>query len=283
MLGPQGLFLNPVKGILMEISLKKVVAIAIAGASGFGAMGASADVINSDTGNGELTLFVRNEVTGAVYARGLQIQLDNVLTQGDIQTGEYNTGVANERTYVLPTGGIGPDANLTSFLAQAGTFTWTVMAGDNTGGLAVIGGKRYLTTTPADLTNGTTVTTGNLSSSYNNYLTMINQLNGFLPDTSGSSVTSEGQWRQTGTTSGGEAGSWYGVGPSNVNDLGSAANLYLLAASGSGGQARVYQFADMTLLANGTLVSAVPLPAAFWLLGTGLAGLAGVSRRRKTV
>jgi hypothetical protein len=264
----------------MEISLKQVVAIAIAGASAMGAMTASADVINTSTGNGELTLFVRNDVTGAVYARGLQIQLDNVLTEAAIQGSPYTAGAANQRSYLLPT--IGPDANLSSFLSQAGTFSWTVMGGDNTGLINVVGGKRYVTTTQADLTNGTTVTAGNLSSSYNSLLTMINQLNDFLPDTSGSSIVSEGQWRQTGATPGSEAGTWYGVGPSNVNAIGeiNAANFYMLAAPGGGGAARVYQFADVILTADGTLTS-VPLPAAFWLLGTGLAGLAGVSRRRK--
>lgn len=32
---------------------------------------------------------------------------------------------------------------------------------------------------------------------------------------------------------------------------------------------------------EGTLTSSVPLPGALWLVGTGLAGLAGVARRRK--
>src|ERR1041385_7971672 len=97
---------------------------------------AYADVALPGTGNGELTLFVRNETTGAVYARGLQVRLDDILTQAHIDAGfagDVSTGLAEQLNYALPT--IGPDANLSSFLGagSAAGFTWTIMAGDSVG------------------------------------------------------------------------------------------------------------------------------------------------------
>src|SRR5262245_6516928 len=175
----------------MEISLKRAAAIVLAGAAGLGAMTASADVVLPSSGNGELTLFVRNDTTGEVYARGLGIQVDDVLTQSEI-VGTPGQPGSTPKSYVLPE--IGPDQNLSSFLNDSDSFSWTIMAGDNTGAIAA-GDKRYLTTTPVDLTNGTTITGVNLASSYNALLTMMTSLNDFLPDTSGSSVSSNGQWR----------------------------------------------------------------------------------------
>jgi hypothetical protein len=70
--------------------------------------------------------------------------------------------------------------------------------------------------------------------------------------------------------------------------LGSTAGVYLLSAAGTG----TGQLATQTELFTATLTSAglsfsalgngnaVPIPAALWLLGSGLLGLAGVARRK---
>jgi hypothetical protein len=263
--------------------MKSLLKIVLVGAACM-ASTAYADVFQSSSGNGELTLFVRNDTTGAVYARGLQIRIDDVMTQSAIQGSTYSAPVT-AATYSLPS--IGPDAALSSFLGSVGTFSWTIMAGDNIGGVSV-GGSRYLTTSQTDLSlTPATITGINLSSSWNNLEQMYITLNGILPDTAGSSTSANGQWRQAGAVPGEGAGEWFGTGLSNVNGVDSAANFYLFTGNGNGGLARVYQFSDITLSADGTLSAGgttpppVPLPAAVWLLGSGLVGLTAIGRRRK--
>ncbi len=81
----------------------------------------------------------------------------------------------------------------------------------------------------------------------------------------------------------------YGQGGGGLSELGTlvgkSTTLYGLTGGGSKtGNLSSYVLAQtLTLGANGTLstpaVTAVPVPAAFWLLGSGLAGLIGVRRR----
>ena len=261
------------------------------------ASSAHADVFLPNTGNGELTLFVRNDVTGAVYARGLQIRLDNVLPQSDINaafTGDVTLGTVQNTGYNL--GSIGPDANLAAFLSTAGTFTWTIMAGDNSGSNnATPDARRYLTTTTTtwDESNPNAVTNSNLGSTWNNLQATLVTLNGVIDgadvggEGNGHSTAANGQWRQTGAIPGEIMVDWAGAGPNTANALGTAAHLYVLTTAGGGnvGVARTYQGLDVILNADGSLSSvgappAVPLPAAAWMLMSGLVTLAGVGRRK---
>ena len=259
------------------------------------ASSAHADVFLPGTGNGELTLFVRNDVTGAVYARGLQTRINDVLTQAQIDagyTGDTALGTVQNINFALGT--VGPDANLTAFLATAGTFSWTIMAGDNSGSNnAGPDARRYLTTTTTtwDESNPNGVTNSNLGTTWNNLQQTLVTLNGVIDgadvggEGNGHSTASNGQWRQTGAVPGEIMGNWAGAGPDTATALGTAAHLYVLTTAGGGnaGLARTYQGIDVTLGTNGTLsasVSAVPLPAAAWMLMSGLLTLAGVGRRK---
>jgi hypothetical protein len=255
--------------------------LAVAGIALTGAMlpaaPALADVVLPSTGNGELVLFVRNNQTNQVYARGLGITMDQVMTQTQIQGAGAYSG-PQLFNYTLPT--IGPDTNLTAFLALGSSsgWSWTIMGGDSTGAVA-IGDKRYVTTTTAG--PPTTITGTQLSTVYNNLNGMFGTLNGFLPDPSGSSQYPDGLWGDPASAQGAAATNWFGAGPSNVNTLGdmNGANFYLLTTNGNTAAGRVYVLNDVFLMADGTL-AAVPLPGALWMFGSALLGLVGVARRR---
>jgi hypothetical protein len=170
------------------------------------------------------------------------------------------------------------------------------MAGDSVGlNTASPDARRYLTTTTTtwDESNPNAVTNSNLGGTWNNLQQTLVTLNGVLDgaEGSGNSTAANGQWRQVGAIPGENMGDWSGAGPNTATDLGTAAHLYVLTTSHSGsgtgntGLARTYQGLDVILRADGTLaavgvVPTVPLPAAAWMLMSGLVTLAGVGRRK---
>jgi hypothetical protein len=275
--------------------MRSVFKFGMVGAALLAGSTAFADVTLPSTGDGELVLFVRDANNPSrVYARGLGITINQVLSEATVASG---TGAGASQiqtfTYNLPT--ISADAALSSFLGQAGSYSWTIMAGDSVGGNLASNPRRYLATTQSDFSvNDPGILNSTLNSSYGQLNGFLAELNGNLPDAPGSSVQPGGLWGDPTSTGGSIALDWFGVGPQGENGLGAAANLYVLtssatSASGSGGQfARIYQAADIVLEADGTLRSVgggsvpdVPVPAAFWLLGSALAGFAAIGRRRK--
>jgi hypothetical protein len=268
--------------------LKSVVAIVLAGAAAFTAVSASADVIAPSTGNGELTLFVRDLVTGNVYARGLGDTLDNIATQA-VTGGAYSGPTAVN--YSLPS--VTHDSNMTSFLATTAghQVQWGVLGADTVGGNQAGTPKRVAFTSNDDIL-GNNVIPGNLqiAGAAGTIGSLVDGINQNLADASGSSLFGVdnigGQWGNAGSLGDG-AEHVFAINDNNAADIGSAQAFYLATSStgGNGVQGRLFMAANLTLDANGDLhavaAAPVPLPAALWLFGSGLVGLAGIGRRRR--
>ena len=271
----------------MEISLKKIVAIALAGAAALGAVSASADVIVPTTGNGELTLFVRDTVTGNVYARGLGATLNDFANEA-FTGGAYSGPTTVE--YALPS--VAHDDNFASFMATTAghEVVWGVLGSDSVGNNSAVTPKRVAFTTNDDIVGTMSIpTNGQIGGAAGTISNLQVSINDVLPDASGSSVFGVdnlgGQWGNAGTLGEG-ADRVFAVNAGNTAALGSAQAFYLATGNigGNGVTGRLFQAANLQLDANGDLhavVAPVPLPAAAWLMGSGLIGLAGIGRRRR--
>lgn len=267
--------------------LSALVAVAVSGSL------AHADVVptNSATGS-ELVLFVRNVSPDnfnptLVYARGLGVTLDSVMTQAQV-SGAYD-GIGTPFSYSLPA--LANDPALAAFIGggAATDFVWTVMAADTLGQGAFQ--QRYLTTTPVDPLTFPTPQNITLTSVWSQAQGMFQGLNAAIPGStvgSPTSVSVNGQWGQSGTPFE-NAIDWFAGQLPNENVLGAAANLYLFATGSTDGNelARAFSLGMLTLNLDGSLsltpnAPAVPLPPALFLLGSAFAGLAGVARRGKS-
>lgn len=291
----------------MQISLKNAVitALAVGGAIAATAANAANVVVSApSTGTSQLLFFVVDTTAHTSYTRVLTQTVTNAASGGifnsTIATSSSTQGVINKVTGEAGfTVNTGADAALNSFISGAGTDTlsWGIIAGAGVNLSSTPGNLVAVATATGPSADSSVYTQSNgtfqgsmIGSNTGGGLAAdINRLNGTgTNDGNGVNATTHGV---IGSSSSVKANTltFYGAGVAMGGlALGSSATLYGMTTSGpSGNTLLAYNLGSASLSADGktltfsgNTVSAVPLPAAVWLLGSGLLGLAGVGRRR---
>ena len=275
----------------MKLNLKMIAVAAAMVATG----SAHADLVSVGTGNGSLALYAFNTSTLSFYVRNLGFQLNSFLPS-TVTTLAGDGGV---------TGAMTPEAGLTlnktntasfadaafgTWLAQQTNLSnvkWSLFAGDalTTGSNGV---DRLLLASSTDITvaNGAVRNAVNPATGSNGMQTLVGPF--------GLSAT--------GTFNAGNLSLSNGIPnyDASLSSLDVASSLFYFSATTQTGSSTVLSnatkygnsagYAKVLLASNGdfsyTLAAAappaaVPVPAAMWLMGSGLVGIGGMIRRRK--
>lgn len=286
--------------------MKNLVRFAVAGVLATGAAGLVHAQALPSTDSSDLWLFVSDQSAGTTFAEDLNISVNSLLPSSDFATANY----PSTPTAVLqPVSGdsinLTADSALATYLSNAAkagqTVEWGVEVAQYTGPTTASKGYKQ----PGgiiDLADNSTaagagysgMATGNLQSWSGGLESDIIYMNGEGYTAGGTTyVLSTGSivgaaWGYSQSGSGPGSTNEYGNGPDQANiGLGTGETLYGVTGNGGTAQVQSYILGTITLADNGTLTlgsgsSPVPLPAAVWLLGSGLLGLAGVGRRRRS-
>jgi hypothetical protein len=281
--------------------MNMIVKSAIAGALALGASGAYALGIPANNSS-DLVLVIQNTATPAnVYVLDTGISLDSIMPTASLAAAGSTTSLSTAIAGINQT--IAASPTLQAFLSAnpAASDGWTIEGSQYSGSTPtasatnqntkVVGAAKVVFSSGNNPSNIANATLANLQA-------IANGMQGDLTqplDGLGLSPLMTTTEASTGASYSATAASKYTLfGLSDLQALGtSAISLYGFTGNVATGQApagiQSYILGSVSLATNGLLSIAgngtapVPLPAAVWLFGSGLMGLVGVSRRRKTV
>jgi hypothetical protein len=288
----------------MKMTIRSAVIAALGVAGATAANAANITVPLPSTGASDLLLFINDTSTSTTYTRVLTSNtVASVFNYGSAPAGTEGalTTYTGDSNFTVNTGA---DASEVSFITNAeaagDTLQWGIIAGAYTAPTSTPGNAVAIATA-SDVVTGTTVpgaADASIVQIGNSTLanTMLSTASGLGKDIT--KLTGASPANSFDATTKGIFGTpssqsltnltFYGAGVQMSGlALGSSSTLYAVTAS-PGTFVDGYSLGTITLSADGSTLSfvgntgtqAVPLPAAVWLLGSGLVGLAGIGRRR---
>jgi PEP-CTERM motif len=282
--------------------MNKILKLSVASALALGYATAHAQISQPSSGSSDLVLFAEIiNSSGSVvasYAGDTGISINSVLPTASLNPSGSTVPSTGFTNISLGSIDVPANANMTSFLAldaSGDSVEWAIEGGQYTGSASAanfggVGNAKFVTTAPGGVSTITAKNVGNLThwANIDGAITTVNAniaAAGGTTSVEGTSASGAGVWDATAT--GATVANWYSNGPVTypgtvTNELGASQTLYGVTGDGNTttvGKLQVYTLGTLTLNADGSLTS-VPVPAALWLFGSGLLGLAGVGRRK---
>lgn len=271
----------------MKFNLK-MIAAAAALASMAGA--ANADIVTAGQ-SGSLVLTALNTVTQSFYMRDLGFTLSTFLPTGAANSvGFTGSAIVGDKT---PTAGLTLNAANTANFGDAAFSTWY--------GAQTSADVKWFVNAVDSISSASTGVSRLITSSINTAQTASNgQVSNFVSTSNAGGLDAffnPGTLSVTGTNTNAAWADNFGLGGNGLAAVGESASLFYFTRTAATGSTSVSanggpygngtNFASVLLASNGDFsytlapVSAVPLPAAAWLMGAGLVALGGAARRRK--